>query len=479
MAVTTQDFKSLYTTMVAQVQGAASRLIDGTVGSILQALMQACAAQIIWLQGLVLQLLTLTRAATSTGTDLDSWMADYGLDRLPAQPAIWNGSFSRFSYADAAYLYPTQGTGGDGSLSYAPAVQTQDGSQQYAILIDTAHPAFNVHNQCYVLNPGQQLVAGIPLLALTPGAAGGGTAGGVQPLQINTLVQAMPGIDAVSNVDLRQNGADAETDAALRLRFQGYIASLSRATRTAIENAIADVAPGARCTLVENEDFSGHPLPGYFYVVVDDGSGNPTPSPAFLGSISSAIDQVRPLSVGFGVYGPTPVVTTISLTIAVVPGSDAVAAASAVQAALSAYVTGLGLGQGLYFTRLAQVAYDASPAVQNVSLVSLNGDVLDVTAVDRQRLIPWFYRITQAEPVAAGSGYAVNDVLAVQGGSQTIPATLTVTAVNDSGAITAVVVSAGGYYTVVPESPVNCSGGSGSGARVALGQASVSTITVN
>ena len=38
----------------------------------------------LWMQWLILQVLQCTRAATSNGPDLDSWMADMTLTRLPA-----------------------------------------------------------------------------------------------------------------------------------------------------------------------------------------------------------------------------------------------------------------------------------------------------------------------------------------------------------------------------------------------------------
>jgi lysozyme len=52
--------------------------------------------------------------------------------------------------------------------------------------------------------------------------------------QINTITQALTGIDTVTNVTGFLNGSDAESDAALRTRFIAYVASLSKATKNAI-----------------------------------------------------------------------------------------------------------------------------------------------------------------------------------------------------------------------------------------------------
>ena len=71
MALTTKDFSTIVSDMVTAIQGAAAVLVDLTIGSILRATVEANAAVVLWLQGLILQLLATTRAATSNATDLD------------------------------------------------------------------------------------------------------------------------------------------------------------------------------------------------------------------------------------------------------------------------------------------------------------------------------------------------------------------------------------------------------------------------
>lgn len=60
------------------------------------------------------------------------------------------------------------------------------------------------------------------------------------------------------------------------------------------------------------------------------------------------------------------------------------AVVSTVQAALLNYINTLPLGTTLAYSRLAQIAYDASPAVTNVTGVTLNGGTSDVTATALQ-----------------------------------------------------------------------------------------------
>lgn len=74
--------------------------------------------------------------------------------------------------------------------------------------------------------------------------------------------------------------------------------------------------------------------------------------------------------------------------------------------------------------------------------------------------------ITGAEVVNAGSGYVVDDLLTVEGGTGTA-AVLRVTTVNGS-AIETVISEDAGNYTVTPTSPVTVTGGTGNGATFNL-----------
>src|SRR5579862_3396225 len=117
-----QTFRSLMQAAAASVQGSCAQLVDLTVGSVLRAVLEANASIALWIQWLIVLVLGTTRAATSNGTDLDSWMADYGLVRLPATPANGIVTLSRFTPGGAA-LVPV------GAL-----VRTSDASQSFAVV---------------------------------------------------------------------------------------------------------------------------------------------------------------------------------------------------------------------------------------------------------------------------------------------------------------------------------------------------------
>ena len=191
--------------------------------------------------------------------------------------------------------------------------------------------------------------------------------------QINTLGSAIPGVDTVTNPTAFNNGADAESDAAYKGRFPAYIANLQRGTLGAINNAIASVAQGVTFTNSENMNFAGAVQLGNFSVVVASGAG--APSGPFLAAIANAINAVRPFTSTFTVNAPT--ILTANVVMAVTGSTTDPATA---QAALTAFINALGSGVSLPFTRLAQVAYDSSPTITNVTGVTLNTGTADLVA---------------------------------------------------------------------------------------------------
>ena len=79
---------------------------------------------------------------------------------------------------------------------------------------------------------------------------------------------------------------------------------------------------------------------------------------------------------------------------------------------------------------------------------------------------------------SAGTGYAVNNVLTVVGGTGIQAQTYTVSTVS-GGIITGITIQNYGQYTVLPTNPVSVTGGGGSGATLTLSNWSMTNIAVN
>ncbi|CAH2911437.1 MAG: hypothetical protein CPSOU_1989 [uncultured Paraburkholderia sp.] len=171
-----------------------------------------------------------------------------------------------------------------------------------------------------------------------------------------------------------------------------YINSLSKATKSAVGNAILAVQQGLSYVLVENQTYGGATQMGYFYAVVTMNGG--VPGSTLLNSITNAVDAVRPITSTFGVFAAVTVNANIAMTITTSSGYVHATVVSQVQAALQAYIATLSIGQTLAYTRLAQVAYDASPGVTGVSAITLNGGTSDLTATQQQLIVSGTLSIT-------------------------------------------------------------------------------------
>lgn len=364
MALNIQSFTQLVSAQVTAMQAAAAGLVDLAIGSILRSVCESNAGVAMWLQQLIVNLLVTTRAATCSGADLDSWMADFSFGRLPPVQSTGLVTFSRFTPVNQA-LIPV-----------GRQVTTTDGTQAFTVTTDTTNAAYAPTLLGYVIAAGVSSLI-VPVQANTAGAAGNAQAG-----TVTVITGSIQYVDTVNNAMTFANGADAETDDAFRARFVLWIASLSKATKSAIGYAISSMQIGVTYTLTENYAYNGTAQPGYFYAVVDDGSGSP-PS-TFISEAYAAIDAVRGFTVSFGVFPPVLVTANVTMVITTAPSGNHAAIVSLVTAAIQGYIASLSLGQLLPYTQLATVAYGASSLVTNVSSVTLNSGTSDLAASSQQ-----------------------------------------------------------------------------------------------
>jgi len=366
MILPLQTFTTLVQNMAAGVQGSAAQLIDLSVGSVLRALLEACASVALWMQWLILQVLSMTRAATSTGADLDRWMADFSLTRLPGAPAVGSVTFSRYTIGIAT------------TVTVGQQVSTSNGAQTFAVVAATGNAAWNGNNG-YNLAASAASVT-VPVQAIAPGSAGNVLANAIQ-----LLATPIPGIDTVTNALPLTGGVDAESDAAFRLRFRLYINSRSLATGSAVEFAVASLQQSLRYAVLENVDTQGNPLPGNFCVVVDDGTGYPPAS--LIAEASSAIEGVRPIGATYSVNGPVVLDVAVSMTVVTSNPLTAAQVATEIQQSVASWVAGLPIAGTLAISKIEALAHNTDASVVSVTGTTINGAGLDVTAPDNGVLI--------------------------------------------------------------------------------------------
>lgn len=354
----------------AAMQASATAVLDFSTGTVTRALVEANAMLGVWLQGLVLAVLNITRLATSFNGDVDSFVNDFGLYRLASSSASGSVTFSRFTPTNPAVIAP------------GAQVQSADGSQTFQVTTDTTNSYWDVGSNAYILPAAISSIT-VPVQAITPGTSGNASAG-----TVNALLTSISGVDTVTNASAFTGGSAGESDAALKLRFVLYILGLARGNHAGLASAIANTNMIAQYTLTENYTYGGVYQPGFFYVVADDGTGSP--SAGFLAGITAAVQTTRPLGIQSAVFAPVVTSANVSITITTATGYTHATVIAQVGALIIANIKALGLGVGLPFYDLTTWAMSV-PGVANVAgvlLNSLSGDAATIAANPQNTIKP-------------------------------------------------------------------------------------------
>lgn len=368
MAITYLTFAQLLSNLIQQWAADVGVQPNLVSGDPVLALLDCGANQGILLENFLQAVQLMARLSTASGDDCDTFVADFGLTRLPATQATGAVTITATGTPTTPVVIPL-GT----------VVQTQGGAVQYQLVADTTQQAYDPVQGAYVIPAGQTSITAT-VEALDAGSA--------QNVQIGQLVQfgtAVGGVSAVTNLAPITNGLDAETDSALRARFVQFFASLSKATLGAIQFAINSVQQGLNFVVLENLNPQLVPENGYFTVVVSAGA---TGTPASLiTAIQAAVDAIRAFTIQFAVIAPTLVTANIVVKIrssAVLAGSDETAA----QNAIVAMVNSLKIGQSLTLASIASTALNASPTITDVQLstITINGVAADLMVTQIQEI---------------------------------------------------------------------------------------------
>lgn len=360
MSFQIKDFASIVASMVNWMRANTTRVTDFHPGSVSRTMLEATAAEV---EELYLQYFVGLQEAIPVSV--------FGTFGFAAQPAVAASGVVRFSTsapATAVVSVPA------GTLVRVPGTELS-----YA----TQAQAFVLVNQTYVdvLVSAQEL----------------GVAGNVDAGAITELVTAVTGIASVSNPQPIINGRDAESDDARKVRFQGYISTLARGTKAAIEygakttqlrNALGVVTEYVAYAGVVEPWVTDNTQPiSLIRVYVHNGAG--ATSPALVAAAQQVIDGyngpdgVTPVP-GSGwkaagvkciVEAAADIEVDVTGTLYVLPGFDADDVSQAAESAMAAYIQGLSVGADVLIAELVAIAKRDVPGIFNVVLAAPTADV--------------------------------------------------------------------------------------------------------
>lgn len=356
--------KELLSSQVTAMQSAAGSILDFSVGSDYRAIIESNMGNSLWLQALISSLLSVTRLLTCSGVDVDTFVGDFGLKRRPGTSSFGLATFSRNTTGTVVYI------------PVGTKVLSRVNGITYSVQKDTTNTNWDIVHESYVLNLSIYAID-VPIKADSVGVITNCLAN-----QITTISGVLPGVDAVTNAQPFVNGTNQQSDQSLKDEFILYLASLSRAVKQAIQYAVSIVPGVVRYKVVENKTILGATQLGFFYVVIDDGSG--AASSDLLGNVSVSVEAYRGLTIQYAVYDPVPFPISITAHVFNENLNDETEIHDKVVAALENYITAQKFDALFAYSRVPSIIYGADNRITDVTSYTLNGGILDIQLTGRE-----------------------------------------------------------------------------------------------
>ena len=338
-------------------------------GDFLLALFESVSTQLTFLQAQAVLILALTRAATSLGPDLDTWMADFNFTRLPATFASGPVVLGSLQPVAAPVFIPAATLVG-GVYQGGTLVQTAGGGVVFTVIPDTTQSAYSAVSNAYIIP------AGATSITASVQAVVAGTSGNVAIGSITQLGSQQGGVSLVNNLVPFSNGFNAESDAAFRARFILYLGTLAKATYAAILAAAQGVQQGIQVSPVENTTPQGTTQLGSFTVFVDNGTGAPPAS--LIAAVFAAVDATRAFGIQDYVVAAQTTQVFVVLNIRAAPNYVLGTLQNLVKNAVVAAVNTLAAGAVLTTTLLFQTAMSITGVSEvQTAAITINGSNTD------------------------------------------------------------------------------------------------------
>lgn len=365
MTLQLRSFSTLVSNAVTAAQGACTSLLSAGTGTPLRAILESASAMGLWFQYQLLLVNAKIYLSTSTGTDIDSWVGQFGMTRMDGTAATGSETFTSFT--------PDQQSA---TIAVGATVKTAAGII-YAVVEDSSNQWWSDASAAYIRPIGTPSIT-VPVQCQTLGTSGNVDAGA-----ICLLGTSISGIDTCTNEGALVNGSDGETDSALKARFPLWLAAKATASTAAIENAIVGTQTNVTYSIMDGEAADQTYRAGFFTAVIDDGTGNA--SDALVQEVYTAVDAVRACGVGFSAIRSAELAANVSMTITVPAGTAIVTVQAAVQRAITSDIDGQTVGAGYSYARLAVVAWNnAGVTPTSISAILLNGAQSDIPAQTAQ-----------------------------------------------------------------------------------------------
>lgn len=251
-------------------------------------------------------------------------------------------------------------------------VQTRINAVQYEVIEDTSNPDYDSGTSSYKI-PANFSQVFVKVQAVQPG-----TASNVAAHTVVVLPTPLTGVDGCDNPVPIDNGADQETETAVKARFRKFITGNATATNAAIAAAIEGVSTAIEFSVIENVASDGVTTErGNFLVLVSDSTGVLTTE--LFTDVKAAIELTRPITVTYDIVPPNitqpVIIAVIDVDLTNFTLADRAALA---QSEIIDEFRKYAAGQGWIFNEIMRAMLDI-PGINDVLKLTINGDGFDST----------------------------------------------------------------------------------------------------
>jgi uncharacterized phage protein gp47/JayE len=351
-------------------------------GSQLAAIFYAERAALMQQSGQLQYGVYISRLANCVGSDVDSYVAQFGITRLSATYATGQVICTTNSPVTIPIVVPVGAQFG-----------TDDGLV-YVVVADPSNEAYSQSSGGYVISPtgsSTPSTVSVTVQCTTPG-----TIGNAQPNQITLFILGpinTIGIGSVNNTATVAGAIDTESDAALKARFQATFAGGSDGgTPLEILALVLGLEANLTVSVADNNN-AGTADDGWYTVVVNTIGATVATPEQLLQAVQAAVLENNTAGTSFVVMGSTVTDVNITAVLTLKSGADAVATPELAVAALQAYIDSIGLSPtgGTTTLSIAQIYFaiiNASSDILDVTSLSVNGGAVDLTAAFAVQFAP-------------------------------------------------------------------------------------------
>jgi len=359
--ITTYSWQDFVDAMIATASTATPNLTDFTPGSIALAMFMAVAGVATMLQSMILTVQNGMRLQTSQGSQVDSFLADWGASRQDSRAATGQVTLGRILTAATIHISP------------GAVIQTSVDRIKFNIVADPGNITGNWDSgsSTYIFPSGQST------LNVLVQAVVSGSGGNIIANTLTQIVSGLGGVNTVFNALPFTTGLDTVSDDSAKADFQqSYIPALGTGNYAAIARAVKGVGGNLTHNVIPQQHLDGSAFVSGYTVTVDDGTG--AISGATLTAVATALDSVRAAGDIPEVQAPNNLLVNVQMHM--LPSSTSVASVvqAAVQASISDYMNNLGAGATVVSFADVLALAQSVPSVLSVTGLQLNGTGADV-----------------------------------------------------------------------------------------------------